>query len=313
MGAGKNVLLSLVSFFLTISIALIITLLGANTLLHPQIYEKTFEENGIYDLFENSTEENNEFSEIPEKGIRIVINTLLDNILSYLRGDSNEPNLNLTIDNESLRGFFEDSIEGYSICGKNDEVTYDIENITCRPKNQTVSEFLDNVFEENNLTISEATTVDLKQAFNLEENNLERARFFINVYRWIFYVSLIFSILMTILTFFLAEKSIFSTFKWMGITLFFAGISVVISVIILNQMLEKIIMEMAQVDIFKGVSEGITSKFLGRINLYSYIITGFGILLFASSFAMPFVFKKKAEISEEAQPAETNLETQENL
>jgi len=118
---------------------------------------------------------------------------------------------------------------------------------------------------------------------------------------------------MTILTFFLAEKSIFSTFKWMGITLFFAGISVVISVIILNQMLEKIIMEMAQVDIFKGVSEGITSKFLGRINLYSYIITGFGILLFASSFAMPFVFKKKAEISEEAQPAETNLETQENL
>ena len=78
MGLGKGLILGTISLLLIISISLSITLYSSNALLHPEIYKSSLEKNNVYKQM------GSEF----ENESRKVIDSSLENFLSYLNGDS---------------------------------------------------------------------------------------------------------------------------------------------------------------------------------------------------------------------------------
>ena len=78
MGFGKGLILGTISLLLIISISLSITLYSSNALLHPEIYKSSLEKNNVYKQM------GSEF----ENESRKVIDSSLENFLSYLNGDS---------------------------------------------------------------------------------------------------------------------------------------------------------------------------------------------------------------------------------
>ena len=79
MGFGKGLILGTISLLLIISISLSITLYSSNALLHPEIYKSSLEKNNVYKQM------GSEF----ENESRKVIDSSLENFLSYLNGNSN--------------------------------------------------------------------------------------------------------------------------------------------------------------------------------------------------------------------------------
>ena len=288
MVTARGVSLSILSFILIIFLSFVIVLASAGILLYPEVYQEAFEENNFYSSLENSLNESNGGAFILfESGLKPEIDSLLENFLAYLRGESEKPNLEVKINREGLRSFLEESVKSFPSCESGEKPFDENGDVICKPLEKTGSEFVDDVLEKKNLTFFESESVDLAEVYGLSNPEFQKARGYVILYNWILYSMIFFSLTAMVLIFFISEKSLLSSFKIYGISFLAAGISTIISVLIsnpiLNSVIDKQILLQPDFEILKNVILSIYSSIFGRMNLYGYFFTGAGAVVFAAS------------------------------
>ncbi len=154
MGVGKNILLVFVSFLLVLSIIFLGIFWSLHTFLYPQIYEKALSESGAYNSLNLTDVVGGSFIKIPSTGVQGIVNTLLENTLSYMRGDSSNLNLTLEVDTQKLNDFFLKNVQDFRVCNPGEEPFNGTEPV-CRPADVNVSKYLDQVLQKKNFTAEE--------------------------------------------------------------------------------------------------------------------------------------------------------------
>ncbi len=209
-------------FFLSVVMMMLATLLvlGINSyvMLYPGVYEKAFEAGGFYTFAENEFGKDERMSiiDFSDKDVRSSVNTLLENMLSYVRGDSGL-NLTLQINQTALSSFFEKQVDNLDACVA-DEEPFSGDEVNCRPPNKTSAEFLPEILEKKHFNISNATSVDLVGVFD-EDRNLNKLKEVVKKIK-ISVVGLTLGILLiVVLIYFVSGRSVKTAARWSGASL----------------------------------------------------------------------------------------------
>ncbi len=285
MGLIKNILVGFISVFLILSVSLLIFLGGLNALLYPQVYENALGENNVYDSINITEIQGADFVKMPDGGTEFLINNLLGNFLSYIRGDAEELSLKIQIDRENLRNFFKDKIGEIPECGENESEYDESGNQICKSKEKTDEQFLDEFLEKKNATIFEQESIDLSSVFSIQNESVSKIREFVKIFRLAFFGLIFLSAFLIVLIFVLSLDSISSGIRTTGIGLFIAGISVLPATFLAPDVLTK---AMSQINfpIVAEIAGNVVVSAVSRINLYAYIAMGIGAVLFVLSFAL---------------------------
>jgi len=286
MSAGKNILLVVMGILLVLAVFVSSTLLTANTLLYPEVYIESLEDNRVYEYFDNFTGgvPGGEFVDVPESGIKIVVDGALVNFLSYTRGDSEKLDLTLKIEGSSAKDFLVSQVENFPECDSEKILSEGPEEV-CIPAGTDPSEFVDEIFEENNITL-ESTSIDLVEVSGLDVSGVERVRENVELYRMILYAILFFSFALIGLIFFAASDPKVGLMVT-GISLFVGGAFVTISSLVTRSFLSSISLG---IEILKNVVVSLAETLLSRHMTYGFVLIGLGAVTFGASF---FVAKIK--------------------
>jgi len=284
MGAGKNVLLVFVSFLLVLSLIFLGIFWSLHTFLYPQVYEEAFSQSGAYNLVNLSQIDGGSFIKIPENGIEPIVNTLIENTLSYMRGGSEKFNLTLEVNKEKLNDFFLESVQKFRLCGPGEEPFNGIEPV-CRPVELNVTNYLNQVLEKKNFTILQDEKVNLAEVFGINRTQTAKIRGYISSYSLALYGLAIFVLILSISIFFISE----SRTRWSGIDFALGGIIVFLGGTIVFPLIFSIIPN--EIGFIQSISKEILSTLSGRIQTYSIVIFIVGIFAFVWS----FFIKKRAE------------------
>jgi len=295
MGAGKNILLVIVSILLVLSIFVMGVLLTANTLLYPEIYVEALNENGAY--FQLGGFTSNLTGDIPvgnlinipdeEEELRVVIYGATNNFLSYLRGEVEKPNLNLELDVVNLRDLLETEVESFPLCSSG-ESSRDLQgDLVCRPPEKSVSDFLEEVLIEQEVNLPDSGFVDLSEVYDLENDDIQQIRDSIGTYQNMRYVvGLI--VLFFVGLLFLISASARIGMMVTGIDFSIAGILVIIGSIFGRSFVGN---SGIGGDILKKIVETILNNLLSISLKFGLTFIGGGVVALVAS----FLFKKKLE------------------
>ncbi len=283
MRAIKIFLLILLSLFIIFLLSVSIIGASLQTLLYPSVYEESFQKNNIYSQLNNLAGPNNQFFiVIPNNDPQLLFNSLLNNFLSYLRGNSDQLNLTVEIDQTALRQFFENSAANFTVCAPGQE-PFTGEEINCRPATQNSSEFIDEVLERKKLPFFDQKYLNLATIYD-PQGNLNKFVYFIKIYKYILYGSLLLTIIF-IFFIYLLNKDIKKSFRWYFVDFIVAGgISLSIA-FILGKLLDS---QLRSIDvILVDIVADIANNILYKINFYSIIIILLGIVFLGLSFIHP--------------------------
>ncbi len=288
MGAGKNILLSIISFILIILISVVVVLASMNMLLYPSVYENALEKSNTYGSLGNIINQNSGVQFVQDKNFQFMANFLVENFLSYIRGDSENLNLIVTINQTTLRNFFQKDMEKLPSCVSGQD-SFSGNVPRCKPANETSSVFLNEILAKNNATLPKDTSIDLGKTLNLNNTDIQKIKGYVSTYKWGLYSSAILTFILIFLVFLIAERKFHPTTKIVGISFFFAGISTIISGFSSGPILNKLMSSLgsgAELDLAKGVVQNVMGSVLSTMNLYGYIVTFLGIVFFSFSFAI---------------------------
>ena len=289
MGVWKNVLLIFISLFLVLSVFLLGIFWSLHTFIYPQIYEKALGDSGAYNLFNLSEiQGGGNFLKIGSGGIQPIVNRLLENTLSYLRGDTSELNWTIEVDKQKLNDFFVKSAEDVRICNSG-ESSFNGTEPVCRPNDVNVSEYLNKVLDKKNFTLLEEGKVDLANFLEINKTRIEEVRIYVMNYNEIYYGLIALVVLLIGVMFFVSD----SRTRWSGADLFLGGAGVFATSLIVSQLLLTSIP--SEIGFLQKTSNELFGVFTGRLHTYSFVVTGMGIIGFVLSF---FISKKKKEVEQ---------------
>ncbi|MBU2503463.1 MAG: hypothetical protein KJ879_00190 [Nanoarchaeota archaeon] len=289
MGAGRTTILVVVSIFLVLSVSLTVVLFSMNSLLYPEIYIENLEASGTYDYLDSAVENISgglmeiNFLDIPEEGMKPMVDGALTNGLAYLRGDIDEFSVLVSVDGSGLKDFLASQMEEIPVCD-DDESSIDLDgNAICRPAGESVSMFLDMMLIENGIDIPDQGYVDLAKVYDLQGGGIEEIKSYVGIYKTALYGSLILSLIL-ITTIIFIPKEERKGLKVLGINLFISGILVTVSYLVATTFLNS---ASIQTEILMNFITGLMNDVLSKTILYGIIILVFGVAVFAMSFAIP--------------------------
>ena len=298
MGAGKSILLVFLSILLTISVIFLGIFWGMHTFLYPQVYENALNNSGVYDSINLSEiQGGGSFIKLGPDGEKGLVNTLLENTLSYIRGDSKDLDLTVEVDTQKLRDFFLKNVDEIGACGPG-ESSFQGNQPVCRPADMNSSAYLDEVLEKRNFTIQEGEKVDLAEIFGINKTGTTQMRSYVMNYNEIYYGSLLLAIVLIVVVFFVSD----SRTRWSGIDLIQGGIGVFVLGSVSSTLIASAIPP--GVSFLQSISTDLANAFAGRLQTYSFVVTGIGIIGFVLSF---FISKKKKEVEDNESPNENSL------
>ncbi len=285
MSAGKNFLLVFVSVLLVLSLFSLGILWSFHIFIYPQVYEKALAESGAYNSINLTDVPGGSFIKIPNGGIPALVDGLLENTLSYLRGDSSTLNLTLEVDSGKLNKFFLDSASNFRICSPG-ENPFNASEPNCRPSDINASDYLNQVLEKKNFTIPDGGKVNLADVFGLKNSDTAKIRNYVVNYQYLMYGIFFLVLIFSVLIFFISD----SRTRWSGIDFFLSGVLVfLISSLISSFAFNAVLKEIGFVQKIAGELIGV---FLSRLKTYSFVVGGIGIIGFVLSF---FIKKKLPE------------------
>jgi len=285
MGAGKSVLLVFLSVILVLSLFILGIFWSIHALLYPQVYENVLADNGVYSLVNLSQIPGGSLISFPAGGVEALVNGLLENSLSYLRGDSKSLNLTVEVNSSEVNSIFLQGIESLPIC-RNESSLVSGEIPSCRPADINNTEFLNKVLEKNNLTGIGSQQVNLALVFGIKQKDLAGVRSYIKSYEYSLYGLIILALALSVLMFFISP----SRTRWQGISFLISGIIVLVfGNALLSFALQSIPSGIPQAALISSVSKEIAGALSARIKGYSLTIGIIGIIAFAASF---FIKKK---------------------
>jgi len=270
-------------------------LLTSGVLLHPDIYVNTLEENDVSGALRevvNGSEEV-EIVNIPSDEINTVAGSLIDNLLSYLRGDSDKLNLTINLNGSALKDVLAEQVEGLPVCLLGEQQNSNSESSICRPSDKSPREFLDEILEKSNITIPEDKSVDLAEVYGIENNDLEQVRSYVGVYKTVKYTFL-FLVLVFSGLIFIISRNLRKGSMILGIDIFIAGSLALIASLITSSLIN--IPEVG-LEFFAGIILSIKNFLISRQNTYSIMLMTLGGILLSISF-----FLKKEDQKNQTKP-----------
>ncbi|MEK6844193.1 MAG: hypothetical protein AABX83_02085 [Nanoarchaeota archaeon] len=298
MGFIKRTLVVFISIITVFLLCLFTLFLIIRTFLYPSVYVHSLEQSGAYRFLDESLANTPgaTFIKTPQEGVKLLVDGLVGNILSYLRSDTDSLNLTVQLDDNKLKGFFLESIKNLTVCSEGRDP---FEGEPCRPLDRTPEEFLDDVIKEKNLTFFDSTEVDLAGVYGLEkgsdgEKNLEKLRWAISLFQKIFWV-FTFAILIFFFLLFLVERNIAKFVRMEGINIFAAGFIFIFSAKVFFSIDEFITQKVPgnSPQIVFSLVNTFLSNFASKVNLYGTIEIVIGMILFAVSFFIGYWINKK--------------------
>ena len=289
MGFAKNIALSFISIILIISLILIIISLPLSSLLSPNVYINSLEKAQAFSYLDIQLENvpSATFIKMPEGGIKVLVESLLTNFLSYVDSKSDTLNLTVEIDQQKLRSFFLQQIGNISICNSYQEQNFDNLDKICILPNQTKENLLDTLLKEKNLSFFEKSTVDLVEVYGLEygtegRKNLDKLKSYIKIYHYSLIALIIFAIILISLILIINHNTKRSL-RWISIPLLISGAIVLTGAIIALDSINDYINQV-QYPILPELSRAFVEIISKQAYIYASIIIISAVLLFVISF-----------------------------
>lgn len=258
-------------------------------LLHPAIYENALRESNFYSTIDLSAVQGGEFIKIPD-GVEYLVNGLLENFLSYVRGETDEPNLKIQIDRESVNKFFNEKINEIPQCETGMSEYDSSGNPVCKSAGKTNEQFLNEFLEKKNVTLLAEDSVDLSKVYNLKSEDISRVRGFAGIYKMALYGLIFLTFLFSALIIILFFDSLSSGIRTLGIDFFIGGISVLPATFLMPNILTNA-MNSVNVGFVSNIAQQVAASLIFRVNIYAYISIAIGIVFLGISFVFSRVGK----------------------
>jgi hypothetical protein len=147
----KSIALVILSFLLVVSLSVSIIGLNASQLIYPDVYEDSFQKNGVYYLLSQKLPNNSAVTQVFFQGqIKANVNRLIEGSLAYVRSETDDIVFSLQIDEFNIRAYLEGVYPYLPVCTPGQYPLKDGEE--CRPQNMTSPGFVDYVLREKNIT-----------------------------------------------------------------------------------------------------------------------------------------------------------------
>ena len=158
----------------------------------------------------------------------------------------------------------------------------------------SVKDFADNYLSKSIPDALKQDYYDLQPQID-KDNKISEVRNYIHLYKLFFYSTIIMSILMILILFFIFKDSLVSFLKTIGSSIFLVGLSNFLSAKVVSNQLPKFIDNININDIpnattlVKSVITDVIQSITGRLELVGIIMIIIGAILFGAS----FILKKK--------------------
>lgn len=276
MGIGRGVSLFLLSILLVLSLFILGIFWSIHAFLYPQIYEKTLNESHAYDLIDVSQISGGNFIKIPAGGMPVLINGLIENTLSYLRGDTSALNLTVPIDTQKLQDFFLQSVGSFPTCAPG-EAPFSGNTPVCKPAGINNTEFLNQVLQASNFSIIQGESVNLATVFGLKKSNTDEIRHYVILYEYASYGLVILVILLFVAMLFISP----SRTRWQGIDFVLSGLILLVAGSLAFPLITSMIP--SEISFLSNISDQLIKFLSSRINDYAFVVIGAGVVAFVVS------------------------------
>ena len=282
----KKLTLVILSALLYISLFIAVFGSSVQILLFPEIYETALEKNNMYDYIEEQIADQGFIPDtiFVKKAVKSNINKILSNALSYIRGDVD--NLELTINlNDTIQSFFEERASELPICMDNQDPLDDL----CLPEDIEPSEYLDYIFEQENIDTSEFSSINIQDIVDLSA--LEQVREAVALFRKVLLASIILSIVLIIMIILLNRKSVVAITEWLDADLFAVSFCMFAISYFIRKFITRIIPP--SFSLFEGLLTSLIFAILDLMTYYGGALALIGIILIVFTIIYKFLNKKK--------------------
>ncbi|MEK6888444.1 MAG: hypothetical protein AABX14_05870 [Candidatus Aenigmatarchaeota archaeon] len=270
MSLIRSFALVIISALFIVSLSVAMVGISTNELLYPGIYEKVFEKNNLYDIAQEKLLQQTGLPQgaITNDEIRSGINTLLSNVFSYLRSETTELNLKLSINQDSIRSYLASQMSNLPTCQAG------LSPPDCKPPGMTTMQLVDYMLSQSSVNLADMSRIDLSQFVPQIKDQLDSMRQIVQLFQKLILALLLLSIILIALLVLLARNH--GLAKWLGINLLVCGVVVMIIGSILSILMEKVInITENQISvIFKGIISAVS----GTILLYGALLFIVGLL-----------------------------------
>ena len=280
----------LLSTVLVVCLILFTLSLSLNQYLYPNIYINALEKNNLYEYLEQQGIDSQlTLTTFTQEGVKPTIDRVLSELLSYIRSDTNNPEVIIHINSTALRVFFEDQAAQLPACERDEDPFID-ENVSCRPADMSVSEFLNRTLEKQNRSdILRKSEVNLLDIYD-KEKNIEKARSYVKVYSILLYILPLIS-LAIILTFWLiSKKEIRSTLRWLSIPFILTAFAIFAIYLSLFRTMQTEVYQL------EGITPPFDSFIIDLFTPFTTSLLIYGIILFSIALLLlilSFIIKKR--------------------
>ncbi|HLD39087.1 MAG TPA: hypothetical protein VJB05_02115 [archaeon] len=278
----RSLALVIISVLLIFSLSLITIGISANGLLYPGVYENTFEKNNFYDVIQEKLLQQTGLPQgtITKEEIKSGIATLLSNTFSYLRSETSELNLKISINQNTIRSYLASQMSNLPTCQAGLSLP------DCKPPGMTTMQLVDYMLSQSSVNLADMSKIDLSQFVPQIKDQLDSMRQIVQLFQKLILALLLLSIILIALLVLLARNH--GLAKWLGINLLVCGVVVVVIGSILSILMEKVInITENQISV---VFKDIISAVSGTILLYGALLFIVGLL-----FLLYHLLKKKSK------------------
>lgn len=273
MSIIRSLALVIISVLLIFSLSLVTIGISANELLYPGVYEKTFEKNNLYDIIQEKLLQQTGLPNgtITKEEIKSGIDALLSNAFSYLRSETNELNLKISINQNTIRSYLASQISNLPTC----QAGLSLPN--CKPPGMTTMQLVDYMMSQSGVNLADISKIDLSQFAPQIKDQLDNMRQIVRLFQNLIFTLLLLTIILIALLVLLARNH--GLAKWLGINLIICGVVVMTIGSLLPLLMGKVInITENQISV---VFKDITSAVSGNIQLYGALLFIVGLLLLA--------------------------------
>lgn len=260
MSLLKNFLKISVNIISIIILGMLVFIICLNQLRYPDIYTNALEKSNFYSSIESNNNTLLNYISSPQRDLKSLINKKLENLLAYLRSDSEELDLKIQINKTLIK---------QEICGENKQ-------INCKSINMS-SEDLAKIPE----------TIDIKDYDT--QNKIPQLRKYLSYYYFIIFSLVVLFLFFILLVYILNKDSKKHFLINLGIIFTISGINEIVSSLLSVSLSQKILNQLTLDNVnyssaIKSAFMSILKFIMARLMFFGIILITIGIIIIVISF-----------------------------
>ena len=291
----KRVVLVVLAILLFLSSAIFLFSISAYSILYPDIYVEGLRKAGAFEYIGAGLEQvqGASFIKIPSEGIEAVVTPLLNNFLSYLRGDTDKLVLEVEIDSTKLKNFFLESVNKLPACKPGQSYSFEELDKMCKPEGISSETLLDMLFEYKKMNLFASNYTDLAPIYGIEYGSSGRARLdeirgYIGYYKIGLMITGLFILVLILGIYFTSTRDLRKAMRFIGIPLILAGLIIFAAVYFGSTSLNEFILNNPSIQsggtFVSSLADPLIGSAIRPFYIYSLSALILGILLVIISF-----------------------------